>query len=116
MEEQKSYARLKHLYYEIDNTSVSDDLLIDIQKDHLIVDLIMPEIAQSVQDTITVLNLKPYELAVSKFTQSPYLFDVMQINSPGNRTIKGMQTLISNTNNTNGKCPIIIVYLEFQQS
>lgn len=93
---------------------ISDELEIYINRSHLIVGFITPEVSGGLEEIFTRSNLRPYELAVNKFGHSDHKYDLSTINLPEKRVIKGVNRIIDASPLSSVYCPIIISYLQFE--
>lgn len=104
---------LKHRLISMPQGNLQNDVLVNFNNPFLIVGLHCPEITEAFEREFMMINLKPYELAVNRFSGSDFLYDLSALSSAGQRSIKRCDLVYNNTFNGGTDVIIVVSYLEF---
>ena len=107
------YPILKTRVIELLKTGAAPSFDVDIQKDNLVIGIILPDVYKEREAVYNRLVLKPYELAVRQNTNADFVYDQMAINAPGKRTFNNLATVWTEVPAAATMLTIIITYLEF---
>lgn len=104
-----NFATLKTRYLEF--TNATDNFTVNFNEPYILVGIIAPEGSEAANLDINNSNLKPYEHACRKFSNSDYKYAEVNINPVGPRTFKGLS--VFGTPSLMSKFPVILCYITF---
>ena len=104
---------LKYQLIKMSQGDLQDTFTLNFNQPFLIVGLHCPEISEAFEREFTMVNLRPYELAVNKFSGSDFLYDLAAMSTPGQRILERLDIVYDNTFNDGSDIIIVVSYLEF---